>query len=138
MEKAWRYFDKAVWLLANGHEAVIELSTFMRQAAEVQQNRQEAVILMSDQIPVWLKPQADKVLQKTSVVEASAQARKRRATRKQLAAGQPQTEEKDPNIVAPLVKAAGNPASGRWRVSLIARQSIRHFWDPAREPVGHQ
>ena len=61
----------------------MELSTFMRQAAEVQQSRQAAVIVMSDQIPVWLKPQADKVLQTTSAVAAAAEVRKRRATRKQ-------------------------------------------------------
>ena len=90
---------------------------------------------MSDQIPVWLKPQADRVLQARAVFQAASQDKKRRASRQSLAAGTPHTGSKDVQV-APLVRAAGSPASGRWRVSFVARQAITGWLSEDAEPAG--
>ena len=52
------------------------------------ENREQLVVGFSDQIPVWLKPQADKVLQARTVFQAASQDKKRRASRQSLAAGE--------------------------------------------------
>jgi hypothetical protein len=136
VETAWRAFDRVVWLLANGHSSVEELSLIMREAGTVQQHREAITILQSDQIPVWLKPQAEKVLQKAEIVQEAAAQAKTRTRRKSLAAGTPQTDDKEAAGTATLVKAAGNPANERWRVSFVARQRIDDYMNPNVDPTG--
>ena len=122
-------------LIANDSQSVMELSLVLREAASIQENRHSVVITMSDQIPVWLKPQADKVLQPIAVQQQAASAKKRRATRLQLADGVQQSDTKEIQQ-APLVRAVGNPASSRWRVSFVARQCVHH-WFSDLKPEGH-
>jgi hypothetical protein len=136
VETAWRAFDKVIWLLANGHSSVDELSLLMREAGSVQQHREAITILQSDQIPVWLKPQAEKVLQKADIVQKAAAQTKNRTRRKSLAAGVPQTDNKEAAGKECLVKASGNPANERWRVSFIARQRIDDYMNPHVDPTG--
>jgi hypothetical protein len=135
LNSSWRFFDRVQWLVVAGSQSVEQLALLMRDAASVQQHRELLTISMSDQIPVWLKPQADRVLQSRAVFQAASQDKKRRTSRQPLAAGTPQTGTKDTRQ-APLVRAAGNPASGRWRVSFVARQAITGWLSDAAEPAG--
>jgi hypothetical protein len=67
LSSSWRFFDRVCWLAGAGSESVEQLALLTRDAASVHQNRRLLAISVSDQIPVWLKPQADKVLQARAV-----------------------------------------------------------------------
>ena len=103
---------------------------------------------MSDQIPVWLKPTPGKVL--TSLLRlktAAEQSRVRQEARMVRNADKKGKSAKDKAKArqrqtkvgqAPrLAYAARSPGlAARWRVSLVARQRILHYFQPNREPAG--
>ena len=135
MESGWRYWDYLLQVISQGD--LEALGRLVAQPERFALNRQETVISMSDQIPVWLKPDSGKRLMPRKVLEAAASARKKRKTRAHMVeAG----EEQDPEAEEQprqLVCAAGNPANARSRYTLVARQLVKDFFKPGSEPRGH-
>jgi hypothetical protein len=82
METRWRFWDWALQLISTGNSK--ELAAFVAQPERFCLNRHETVISMSDQIPVWLKPDSGKRLMPKSILQAAQQARRGRKSRKQL------------------------------------------------------
>ena len=91
---------------------------------------------MSDQIPVWLKPDAGKVLVHKSVGRASRQSAQQRKRRKACAEGEEQNEMAAEEQPRTLTVAAGNPANSRSRFTFVARQLIQNYYKPGVEPEG--
>ena len=54
MEAGWRFWDWVLQLISTGNSK--EMAEFVAQPERFCLNRLETVISMSDQIPVWLKP----------------------------------------------------------------------------------
>ena len=118
------------------------------------------MILLTDQIPVWLKVEAGQQLvseRRLSALRSGKKLRqaRRKAAAKKLAASvarkQPaqaedqaeeETEEDLPAEPAGeqgesyLIKGPGETSASRWRVSLLARQAVKHFWNPDKVPEG--
>ena len=119
------------------------------------------MILLTDQIPVWLKVEAGQQLvseRRLSALRSGKKLRqaRRKAAAKKLAASvarkQPaqaedqaeeETEEDLPAEPAGeqgesyLIKGPGKTSASRSRVSLLARQAVKHFWNPDKVPEGH-
>ena len=60
LQAAWKWWDFMIWLAAVADS--MTLGHWVAQAEQFVLNRGSTVISMSDQIPVWLKPEAAKVL----------------------------------------------------------------------------
>ena len=156
LEKAWRFFDFANWLVPNGSFA--ELADFFGNPQQFRLNFKETVLLWTDQIPVWLKVEAGlQLVSERTLKELRAGKKKRQARRKQAAkklarsvAGQqpaPEQSEAEGDLAEEpvgsegqsyLAKGPGDANASRWRVTLLARQVVEHWFDPGQEPVGHQ
>ncbi len=91
---------------------------------------------MSDQIPVWLKPDAGKVLVNHSVRRDARMAASKRKSRRASAEGEEQDQEAAANQPRNLTTAAGNPANSRARFTFVARQLIFNYYKPDAEPEG--
>ena len=141
MEKGWKFWDYILALI--GQADAKQLSKFVAQPERFIMNRQHTVISASDQIPVWLKTDSAKPLMRKNKIDEAAVAQKARKRRKVLteearkgeeAVQEPEAAEQGRNTA----KAAGNPANSRCRYTVVARQLIHHYFDPAREPKGDQ
>ena len=75
----WQAWDRMLWLIAFGDQA--DLADFVAQPAKLAEDRRETVITMSDQVPVWLKPDSGKSLRPRSQVVKANTARKQRKRR---------------------------------------------------------
>ncbi len=101
-------------------------------------NREAVVISQSDQIPVWLKPDAGKPLMSQSVQKshrAAKRMRKSRAAKAMQAAIQDEVEEESAQPRT-LALAACNPANSRARFTFVARQLITKYYKKTEEPEG--
>ena len=156
LHKAWRFFDFLSWLVANGTHQ--ELADFFAQPEQFRQRYRETALLFTDQIPVWLKVEAASTVVSEEKLAAlrsgQKQRRARRAGAKRLArrvaaeaAGQPVAEEDLVDEPLPeeatgkeadsyLNRGPGSANADRSRITLIARQVIENFWNPAVAPVG--
>ncbi len=108
----------------------------------------ETAITFTDQIPVWLKVEAgSQLISEARLQEQSIGQSVRRANRKaaqlrkqgdEPEAGKDtvpeQTDERTGQSY--LVKGPGSTSAARWRVSLLARQSVENYFDPSRDPTG--
>ena len=76
----WQYWDRAVWLA--GCAPAAALAEYVAKPEQFVQNREFTALTFSDQIPVWLKPGAGKILQSRRMLKkAAASAKQRRAAR---------------------------------------------------------
>ena len=130
--EGWQYWDRFLWLVGCADAA--ELKQFVNQPERFVVNRQACVISMSDQVPVWLKPDSGRRLMPRRELQHAAAARKLRKRRefavkdgKQTAAAEDQPRT--------LVCAGGEAANSRSRWTLICRQIIRDYFSD-RDPVG--
>ena len=118
------------------------------------------MLTFSDQIPVWLKTEAGKILQPAEPVRYNkALAKRRRLLRKeadQAELAKTQAEQDgDPQLAAAeaekaeaaledlgataekkaIAKGPGVASASRWRISFIARQAV-HCWFQSGKPTG--
>ena len=153
MHKAWRFFDFLVWLVANGSHS--ELADFFAQPEQFRLHYRETALLFTDQIPVWLKVEAGASLvskdKLTALRVGQRQRRAKRAGAKRLArcmaaraageaAPDPDIEpedQPDQSYDCYLSRGPGDANATRWRLTLIARQAVEGFWNPACCPQGH-
>ncbi len=61
LQKHWQYWDKILWLA--GCAPAAELRDYVAKPEQLVENREETAPAFPDQVPVWLKPAAGKVLQ---------------------------------------------------------------------------
>lgn len=134
VERGWKHWDFLLHKV--GCSQPEELREWVAQPERFYINRKETVISMSDQVPVWLKPETDKRLVLKQTVQASRWAKKKRASRKAVADGAEQNFEAAEAQPRQLVTALGNPSNSRSRFTLVARQLVLNFFDPDREPEG--
>ena len=111
LRKYWRLWDGLLWLVGCG--TAQDLKQWVAQPDQFVEHRQETAITASDQIPVWLKPDASKVFQKRSLQQAAHRARK---TRRKLRAGG-QVEQGDQGGKHPKDHVRGPGDSGASRSS---------------------
>ena len=107
----------------------------MADPARLCVKRRDTTVSLSDQIPVWIKCDGDKCLVRRSVTTEQRLAKRRRTSRKQVAAGMMQTDEpvEQPKTTK---KASGNTANSRHRVTLVARELIHNYFRPEAAPQG--
>ena len=142
MEIGWQFFDQTLWIAMCGDAR--ELSKFVLQPERWTLDRQDIVITLSDQIPVWLMPQVEKKLVHQKKVNAVWLASKARRKRRQIAIGdqEPKPEEQTAAAAAAenqprdLVCIQGTPGNARCRWTVIARQLVHHYSDEHRDPIG--
>ena len=70
LQAGWQWWDFMIWL-AGGADSTA-LSRWVAQAEQFVLSRGETVLIFSDQIPIWLCPQAGKVLVRQSLVHQAA------------------------------------------------------------------
>ena len=148
LHKAWRFFDFLSWLVANG--SVEELSDFFAMPEQFRQNYKSTALLFTDQIPVWLKVDSGATVISEEKLSNLRAGQKQRRARRQVAAkrlaalvaGRPVPQDEMPQepsgkqAACYLTRGPGSTEAARWRISLLARQVIEDFWDPAKTPVG--
>ena len=134
VQRSWAHWDTILWL--TGCADSPQLRDWVGQPERWVFNRENTVISMSDQIPVWLKPDAGKVLVHKSVGRASRQSAQQRKRRKACAEGEEQNEEAAEEQPRTLTVAAGNPANSRSRFTFVARQLVLNYYKPGAEPEG--
>ncbi len=94
------------------------------------------MISMSDQILVWLKPCAGKVLVNKTVRRGASTAASKRKSGRASAEGEEQDRQAAGDQPRDLTIAAGNPANSRARFTFVARQLILRYYKPDAEPEG--
>ena len=131
--QGWACWDSLLWKIGCGSEE--DLKNYVADAARLCVKSQDTVVSLSDQIPVWIKCVGEKCLVRKSVTTEGRLAKRRRKSRKQVAAGEKQTEEE---VLQPQTtkRTPGNTANSRYRVTLIARQLIVNYLRPAADPQG--
>ncbi len=134
LHKHWKLWDGLLWLVGCG--SATDLKHWVGQPDQFVENRQETAITASDQIPVWLKPDAGKVLQPRSVQQAAQKAQKRRKVVR--AGGAAEGGEKGLQHEYNHPRGPGDSGAARWRVSFVARQAVENFFSNILEPVGYQ
>jgi hypothetical protein len=135
-ERGWSHFDYILWLTGCADSPV--LADWVGQPERFVLNREAIVISQSDQIPVWLKPDAGKALMSQSVQKAHRASKKGRKSRAAIAIEDTfedavPEEEQQPRTLA---LAAGNPANSRARFTFVARQLITKYYSKTEEPEG--
>jgi len=133
LETGWQVWDSVLWKAAFGETD--DLKDWVANPERWRLNRESTVVLMSDQVPVWLMPDAGKVCVSRNVLQAAQRARKDR-TRRSAAVGQDAQTAAAAEQAETLVKAPGNPANSRSRYTLVARQAIHDVFSKTREPTG--
>ena len=143
------FFDFINWLVPNGSSS--ELSDFVAQPEQFRLHYLDTVLLWTDQIPVWLKVDAGSQLVSESRLKAVRAGGKQRKHRRQLAklrlsaladsteGGLPAelpAEAEGEQGESYLAKGPGDVDASRWRVTLIARQAVLNYWNPAKVPEG--
>ena len=131
--QGWQCWDSLLYKC--GHGTVAELRDYVADPERFVTKRKEITISMSDQIPVWIKADGDRCLVRRSVTTAQRLAKRRRTSRKKVAAGEMQTEAADEQPMT-TKRTPGNTANSRYRVTLIARQVIHNYFRPETAPQG--
>ena len=111
-------------------------------------------MLWTDQIPVWLKVDAGAQLISERRLKAARAGAKQRKARRQVALrrlsaqavstpGQAVADDAELPAEAEgeqgesyLAKGPGDVDASRWRVTLLARQAVLNYWNPAKVPEG--
>ena len=132
-EAGWAQFDKLLWRAGCGSPA--NMRDYVLQPERWILAKRSTVISMSDQVPVWCKPDSGKRLMPKAVLAAASKARAKRKRRWQAVqdgAGDAEADEQPRTLVC----SAGNAANSRSRYTLVARQLVRKYFEPDCEPVG--
>ena len=79
MQAGWKYWDYVLQAVGGQNSAVLQEVVAQPEGFIV--NRQNIVISLSDQTPVWLKPVSGKRLMPQTVLQAAHQAKKARRSR---------------------------------------------------------
>ena len=109
-------------------------------------------MLFTDQIPVWLRVEAGSLVVSEAKLTAQRAGQKQRRARRLAAArkhsarvaGHTVPEEPLPEEASGeqadsyLSRGPGDTKADRWRVTYMARQAVRHFWQPGVVPKGIQ
>ena len=133
MKQGWACWDSLLWRVGCGSEE--DLKDWVANPERLIALRQNTVISMSDQIPVWIKADGERCLVSRVVSRERRLAKRQRTSRKAIAAGEEQTEQAQEQPQT-TVRAAGNPANSRYRVTLVARQIVLNYFRPEADPVG--
>ena len=137
VRQGWQHWDRLLWIA--GCSKAEDLKDYVLQPERWVVERRQAVISMSDQIPVWLMPAGDRKLVSQSHIRRCGKARKLRASRAQIASGQVQTEEQQGHAEKQprqLICNAGTPGNAKARFTLVARQLVEHYFDEQCLPQG--
>jgi hypothetical protein len=129
----WQGWDRLLYLVAAGSED--DLADWVAQPAKFIDDRRDTVITMSDQVPVWLKPDSGKRLRPRAAIAAASKSRAERKRRQEALHDRTQDEAAAQQPRTTII-AAGNPANSRSRYTLCARQLIAHYFDERRQPEG--
>ena len=130
--EGWAHFDRLLW--QTGCAPYSYMKDYVSQPERFRLNSEETVISMSDQVPVWLKPDSGKRLMPRKMLQAAQKQRSQRK-RRALAQAEGQSAEADEQIRS-LVCAAVNPASSMSRYTLVARQLIHDYYKVGAVPRG--
>jgi hypothetical protein len=135
-ERGWSHFDYILWLTGCADSPA--LADWVGQPERFVLNREAIVISQSDQIPVWLKPDAGKPLMSQSLQKAYRASKKGRKSRaaKALEIEVPDDMEGEAAQPRTLALAAGNPANSRARFTFVARQLITKYYSKTQDPEG--
>ena len=96
----------------------------------------ETTISLSDQVPVWLKPDASRRLMKASAVGERRKAKQARRNRANVAATGEQNAHAAEQQPRQLVAAFGDPSNSRARYTLVCRQLITGYFSEVAQPAG--
>ena len=100
-------------------------------------DRKNTWITMSDQAPVWLKPAAGKMATSLVRLRASKEQQKRRRERRKARQEGSKAAIPQRDLGPRIRSAQRSPGQApRWRVSLVCRQRVRGYFDPAKQPQG--
>ena len=118
-------------------------------------HRKGTALLFTDQVPVWLKVEAGSLLVSDKRLGDCRAGMRQRRARKQAATamvkpgplvGSLQSLQAAEELPGEVTGAAATsylqsgPCStdaNRWRVTLICKQTVKHYWHPDVEPLGH-
>ena len=135
--------------------SIAELAEHVARPEEFSLHRKETALLFTGHALVWLKVEAGRLLVSDQRLgDCRAGQRQRRARRlaaKALVKPNPlpgsltavQEAEELPEEVSGaaatsyLQTGPGSPEASRWRVTMICRQTVKHYWHATVEPVGH-
>ena len=139
LHSSWQLMDYLIWLTAYGSQE--ELKPFTAITEQLRLNSSKTAILFTDQIPVWLKVEAD--VQLTSMRKAGRQRKQQAARRdcrkaaKSKAAPDALTASLAASSESYLTRGPGDPAASRYRITYMARQAVEGFFDSSQTPTGH-
>ena len=122
LQAGWKWWDFMIWLAGCADSTT--LAHWVAQAELFVLHRGETVITLSDQSPVWLRPEAARVL--VSEAKSKAAARYQQLKKQAAKAGLPAP----PGQPHSHVRGPGEAAAARWRVTLVARQAILYYFRP--------
>ena len=128
LDYSWRHWDYKLWLAGCADRET--LAQWVAQPHQFIMNRRQTALTFSDQVPVWLKPSAGKMLAPVKKIKLAREQRKRRELARKH--GKAITEQQE----VTQKRGPGSSSAGRWRVSLVARQAIEDYFEEGREPTG--
>ena len=126
----WRFFDQALADAASQDPDRIQVKdsqAFISRASET-------AIIMSDQIPVWLKVDPGKLLTSRLRLKLASEQRKMRRENKKNKVIETEALVASHAKITTVRKSSGKPP--RWRVSFVARQVVERYFDADADPVG--
>ena len=132
----WGMWDRVMWMSAFGNEK--QLLNDIADPEKWINNRESTVIVMEDEVPVWIKMGiSKKVIPRTHALHKKKVVRTRRALRKTT----------DPKMRSILMSSFGdgmtqlrNKQVGdeKFRITVVMRQAILHYFDESKKPRGIQ
>ena len=132
LQVAWRLWDA---LLEAAASPTLREDLPVSDVEAWLMDRKSTWITMSDQVPVWLKPAAGKMVTSLVRLKASKEQQKRRRERRKARqeGGKAAVTQRD---LGPRIRnAQRSPGQApRWQVSLVCRQHVRGYFDPAKQP----
>jgi hypothetical protein len=152
LKTGWQCFDMALYL--GGCASQEEVAGLVADGAAWVADRQKGVLLFSDQVPVWLQVEAGRVLARKEDLKQAKTVSKLKRDNRQQRMGQLEDAKgsKQPELssLSPLEEAEeqrqqaqqqrtqvrGAGGNDRWRVSLVCRQAVLHFFDSQQVPRG--
>jgi len=132
----WGMWDRVLWMAAFGNEK--QLSTEIADPKTWDENKAQTVIVMEDEVPVWIKMGISKK------VVPRTHARHQRAVKRVRGK---MMKTKSPKMRSVLMSSLGdgmaqlrNKQVGdeKFRITVVLRQAILHYFDESKKPVGLQ
>ncbi len=128
---SWRHFDHQLWMsLGRDEEA---LADKVAKPEEWRGNLEQTDILMSDQIPIWVKIGRERQLYEASEVKPSV--KEKRGERVSETWGQAGHSTLLSDEGTCMTRQEGLPEQGRYRVTLELTQCLSNWFKKWAEPV---